>query len=282
MPEGVSPFASSSSSGSSLFEQEQGLDAGEAMVRGAQKLMEQKPRWIPSLIAKDSLPKVKSSCDPDGREIDKPEDRDSLGAENDFAKWLRGQPELPKQGALMNCWEAVFTSAYYGDLIDKEQLIKLFKGTANTADPTKALLNSLGRETAALQNKKAKPSPGDIILIDNNRNVGFHVFIAGNVQEEYDLVEEETIDVDYAFSHDRSDANKGFEYAPGYNSGPMGNYKFGEGSEESMVYRNREHITSYVTEWLERKTPLGTAEIRYLSPGIFKTLPKEAAKHPLG
>ena len=267
------PASSSSSSSSSPLDPKREQDAGEAMLDGAQQLMKRKPRWIKSSIAKDGLPKPRSSTDSDGYDIDNPKYIEKLGAKNDFAKWLRGESELPEEGARMNCWEAVFTSAYYGRLVTRDQLVALYGKTVNEKDPTEALLNQLGRNaTRPIDKNSPPPAPGDIILIDNDRIVGFHVFIAGKAGKAGKKRPKRASKHDQAYSHDKSDSLRGVTYKDYSFTGDHFNL-MARGSTDSMVHRSRLVLTDYASEAIFAQTKK-FAEIRYLSPKIFRELSK--------
>lgn len=227
--------------------------------------MMKKPQWIKSTIDKDGLPTVKNS--------------DS--EENDFAKWLRGGVELPVTGAAMNCWEAVCTAAVLGGLTTRAGLVELFGSTENTANPTQVFLNRLGRNTTdPIVDTSPPPRPGDIILIDNDENVGFHVFIAGRKETAEDL-HGDAQGEDFAYSHDKSDSRRSYKYYPNEDApfgSPFNYYALAlDGSGESMVFRNRAHITKYARTGLQHQEYRNInnpsdrpVQIRYLSPTIFK------------
>jgi hypothetical protein len=227
------------------------------------------------------LPKEYSSTDAYGFPIGDLEDPKQKGSKNDFSQWLRNpgtQAGGLKSGAAMNCWEAVLTSAYYGKLVDKNQIVALCNKTSGKKekDRTRAFLNVLGRNvTNPIKENSPPPKPGDIILIDNDKNVGFHVFIAGKEQEVFSRSEGEDVKAAFAFSHDRSDSVRSKVYNPDpFSNGPTFDpFSLNTPCSDSMVHRNLKHIVTYTKDALEGSTKQ-VAEIRYLSPKVFEKLPK--------
>ena len=239
------------------------------MIEGAKALMAKNPKWIKSSNDTDGLPPLEND----------------EGERNDFAVWLSNNREnLPRRSPQLNCWQAVLVSAHCGGLVTKKQLKALHEQNEGKEDTNKALLDSLGRDTTRPINESSPPpAPGDIILIDNEENVGFHVFIAGNEKEKWiyneEKGEEEQQNLGYVYSHDKSDRTRGVVYdsasgysTPGYSS---------KGFEDSMVHRKRMHVVKYAQDSFMTATygpghnkPKSLAEIRYLSPEVFRRLPE--------
>ena len=144
-----------------------------------------------------------------------------LVKKTNFARWLRVGTELPDAGARMNCWQAVLTSAYYGGLVTREQLVAMHLPEAGQQGGDRTLMNNLGREDTDPEILWRHPQPGDIVMIDTAASVGHHVFIAGINR--------------MAYSHDRTDAARSLVYRTDTGYGPMGMAT--GGSRQSMVYR---------------------------------------------
>lgn len=105
------------------------------------------------------------------------------GGANHFTSWLNGKAEEPDRNANMNCWEAVFFTAYKAGLANLLRL-RLIHGQATVAARAKigagvgeayydSLTDSLGYRNSFpfVPNVGLCPSPGDIVFIDRHEHV---------------------------------------------------------------------------------------------------------------
>jgi len=106
---------------------------------------------------------------------------------NDFAKWLMGGGLEPAgKKARMNCWEAVFFSAYKAGLVTKERLMDIHRtalkqlegnGLTGPMRYTSSLMEALGGRTAvALVPQLALiPRRGDIVFFAEENHIAICV-----------------------------------------------------------------------------------------------------------
>ncbi len=279
LPEEASPLAVSSGSVIRPFEPRP--NAREAMQIGAAALMDRRPIWIKSTILPDGLPGERSSTNRQGEDLETRDQREQEGAYNDFSRWLRSadpNATLPDARAAMNCWEAVCTSAYYGGLANKRGLRNLFQRTADAENPIEAFLNNFGRGNTGPGDPNTRPPrPGDIILMDNDQHIGFHVFIAGGLGKRFNMSRDVDEDIQYAYSHDRPDRVRRITYLEYDRMDPFPDSwrDKGKPSDASMVRRGIDDVIALTHQQYKRSYPAGRElQVRYLSPDVFKELPK--------